>query len=21
MYYPFRTWGFILMVRDLHLED
>ena len=21
IYYPFRTWGFILMVRDLLLED
>jgi hypothetical protein len=21
IYYPFRTWGFILMVRDLVLED
>ena len=21
LYYPFRTWGFILMVRDLLLED
>ena len=21
MYYPFRIWGFILMVRDLLLED
>jgi hypothetical protein len=21
IYYPFRIWGFILMVRDLLLED
>ena len=21
MYYPFRIWGFILMVRDILLED